>query len=957
MATSQAPAPQSTFRTVALVISSLAFVGFLLTMPMVLLYGGQILDLGWGAARVGGKMTVTQVAPGGPAEGRLLKGDTVIAWNGDRRVDRLAPIHYRRVTPFDNGYTLTVVRDGRELAVPLTMSRRYDRDIFLLTGSFLAAASVWIVVATMIALFRPDQTLSRAAYAAGMGMGLFMLSFARGPSTELLPAWWRTALSFVFPFVPMHLAVGYDFYMRFPAGITTTAPWRVIRIALYAVCAALCVTGPLLDTVVLAIAPGRYLDAREAVLPILPLLRWPANVIYPFAGLAIVAVVTRNYRAVTREDDRRRLRWVLWGTVVGLFPFLVLQISTLIATLGGPPVDFRRWNPLVNLATALIPISFGYAIIKHHVFDITFVVRRGLRYLLAKNALRFLLAAPIAGLAYGLIAPRDQPLGQLLWSNSLYLYLIVAAIASLRFRRELTRWLDRRFFREAYDRERILVELIDQVESLESASGVSKLVSQQLEAVFHPQSLFIWYREGDRPNLTLSYSSGGYIHSVELSPASPLLQLAERASGVIELPLAESDPLPRAEREWLDEAGVRLIVPMAGLERHMAGVLMLGDKKSDEPYSSDDLRLLQAIARQIAVGRENVRLKERVDRDRQLRHDVLAHLDTAHINVLKECPLCGSCYDASVTACATDGAELTLSLPIERTVDGKYRLDRLIGKGGMGAVYEAADLRLARSVAIKIMLGRNFGNRQALKRFEREAQASARLTHPNIVTVFDYGAVGADGAFLVMELVQGRTLRAEFERRGSLPPAVAAAWLAQICEGVAAAHERNVIHRDLKPENVLIAAMATGGDRVKVLDFGLAKIRAAGEDSGLTQPGVIMGTAAYMAPEQLAGGEVDQRADVFALGVMAAEAVTGQRPFRGRTYDELLRSISNDPITLQGDGPGLRRLEAVLRSAMASDRAGRYSSVADLAGDLIPALKELSVSTPDPSAETTLPRT
>ena len=162
---------------------------------------------------------------------------------------------------------------------------------------------------------------------------------------------------------------------------------------------------------------------------------------------------------------------------------------------------------------------------------------------------------------------------------------------------------------------------------------------------------------------------------------------------------------------------------MTGSDRHLVGLLMLGDKKSEEPYSPDDLKLLQAIARQIAVARENVRLKDRVDEDRRIRHDVLAHLETGLVSLLKECPSCGACYDASVTACAADGAELQLSLPVERTIDGKYRLDRLLGKGGMGAVYEAADLRLARPVAVKIMLGRAFGDRQALRRFEREAQA------------------------------------------------------------------------------------------------------------------------------------------------------------------------------------------------------------------------------------------
>jgi tRNA A-37 threonylcarbamoyl transferase component Bud32 len=703
-------------------------------------------------------------------------------------------------------------------------------------------------------------------------------------------------------------------------------------------------------------APHRVVAVRDALLPIDRWLQWPAGLVFPLGGLAIIAVVTRNYLAVQREDDRRRLRWVLWGTVLGLAPFLTFQLSALAMRIAGTPANFGRWNPMVNLATVLIPISFGYAIIKHHVFDITFVVRRGLQYLLAKNALRILLTLPIAGLAYGLLVHRDRPIGQLLWTNSIYLYLIGAAILSLRFRAQLTRWLDRRFFREAYDRERVLVELIDNVEKLESASSVSKLVSHELEAVFHPQCLFVWYREGDKQNLTLSYSSGGYIHAVELAPTSPLLQVSERASGIIELPMTEGDALPRAEREWLDEAGVRLIVPMIGTERHLAGLLMLGDKKSEQPYSSDDLKLLQAIARQIAVARENVRLKERVDQDRRLRHDVLAHLETGHINVLKECPTCGVCYDAGVAVCASDGTELTLSLPIERTIDGKYRIDRLIGKGGMGAVYEAADLRLARSVAVKVMRGRSFGDRQALRRFEREAQACARLTHPNIITVFDFGAVGADGAFLVMELVQGRTLRHELERRGHLPPAIVGAWFAQICEGVAAAHERHVIHRDLKPENVLIATTATGGEIVKLLDFGLAKVRNATEETGgLTNPGVVLGTAGYMAPEQLTGADIDQRADIFAIGVMVAEAIVGQRPFRGRNFTELLMSILHDPISLGGTGVDRRRLETILRRATAHDPAARYVSVASFVADLLPAVYALPTVFPGADAQTAAP--
>jgi GAF domain-containing protein len=434
---------------------------------------------------------------------------------------------------------------------------------------------------------------------------------------------------------------------------------------------------------------------------------------------------------------------VVGGTVVGLVPFLAIQVTNLTGQLLGTPLNLQPFFAPANLATTAIPLSFGYAIIKHRVFDITVVVRRGLQDLLAKNALRALLLLPAAGLAYGLLAHRQEPMGRLLLTNSPYVYLIVAALLSLRFHARLTRWLDRRFFREAYDRERLLLRLIEDLDTLESASSVSKLVSHELEAAFHPACLFVWHREAERPALALSYSSGGYLHSTELGASSPLRELALGATGVIELPLAHADRLPMADRAWLEESRVRLLVPIKSDNRELLGLLMLGDKKSEEPYSGEDLKLLQAIARQIAVGRENLRLKERVHEDRRIRHDVLAQLETGLVSLVRECPSCGTCYDADESRCPTDGAELQLSLPVERTIDRKYRLERLIGRGGMGAVYEAADLRLGRRVAIKILVGRGFGDHDALRRFEREAHACASLAHPNIVTVFDYGGAGA----------------------------------------------------------------------------------------------------------------------------------------------------------------------------------------------------------------------
>ena len=172
-----------------------------------------------------------------------------------------------------------------------------------------------------------------------------------------------------------------------------------------------------------------------------------------------------------------------------------------------------------------------------------------------------------------------------------------------------------------------------------------------------------------------------------------------------------------------------------------------------------------------------------------------------------------------------------------------------------------------------------------------------------------------------------------------------------------AAHKQRIVHRDLKPGNVLVTTSQADADVTKVLDFGLAKMAAIDEadGGGLTRPGVVMGTVGYMAPEQLTAGDIDERCDVFALGVMAAEATTGRRPFRGRTHEESLAAIRHEPLRLEREGPEWRRLEAVLQRAVAADRSDRHRSVATFIRDLLPALRTLShdAVTAAPDAETT----
>jgi serine/threonine protein kinase len=325
---------------------------------------------------------------------------------------------------------------------------------------------------------------------------------------------------------------------------------------------------------------------------------------------------------------------------------------------------------------------------------------------------------------------------------------------------------------------------------------------------------------------------------------------------------------------------------------------------------------------------------------------VLARLDDRSVSLLKECAVCGRCYDGATERCDADGAEVTLTLPVERTLDGKYRLERALGRGGFGAVFEASDLRLHRRVAVKVMMGSLFGDRTALRRFEREARAAARIDHRNITRVHDYGAVGSGGAFLVMELVAGRTWRAELQRSGVVPPARSSEWFRQLLDGLQFAHSMGIVHRDLKPENVMIVSpkpddkQRAEADELKIMDFGLAKVLEAG--TGVTESvsvaGQAMGTLGYMAPEVLTGGVVDERADIFAIGVMVVETLTGSRPFRGSTQQEIFLALLQSEYHLQGESAEIRALDVILQRCLAKDVRDRYSAAAELAKDLVPAL-------------------
>ncbi len=273
-------------------------------------------------------------------------------------------------------------------------------------------------------------------------------------------------------------------------------------------------------------------------------------------------------------------------------------------------------------------------------------------------------------------------------------------------------------------------------------------------------------------------------------------------------------------------------------------------------------------------------------------------------------------------------------------VGGKYRIEGLLGQGGMGAVYRAVHLVSDKRVAVKWMLPVHEAPEELSERFVREARATARIDHPNVVDVYDVGS--QDGSvYLVMELLHGESLAERLER-GPLPQTEAVALLMPALRAVAAAHAQGVIHRDLKPDNIFLCEGPDGEPREpKVLDFGISKIAAGSDlrDLDLTQSGTVMGTPFYMSPEQVRGlRDVDARGDVYAFGVILYEMLTGACPFDADTYNELILKIVTEEATplLSLNAEVDPILAAVIARAMSRDREQRYPSVAELAADLEP---------------------
>ncbi len=845
----------------------------------------------------GGRAAVVFVAPGLPgARAGIEAGDVMVAIAG-RPLSTL--FHWRATmenVEAARPLTIEVARDGVRREVQLELQpnwRGWSAGNWLTFGIKLTAQIVTFSLALLVAVRRPRERVAivGALFLAVMAVTNFIPVLAVDPHSPALAPGGAAVWRGLPPWLGAPLWVGFllfstgpllqlQFFAEFPRPAFRTARGWWIWFLLW-------------SPVIVVGVPGLlYYGYQEVYNPASLALGLP-DWFTLFAGTAVILTVSASmvllvlsFRRLADRSERRRLRVLVAGAFVGLAGITPVAMAGFFnlpawagAALRSPAALFCS-----NVLFLILPVSFAYAILRHQVFDVGFILRQGLQYALARGLVVSLVPACAVVLALDLFVHGDQPFRTIVLSRG-WAYGAVAAVALLAHVRR-RRWLDaidRRFFRERYDAQRLLSKVVEEIRHAKSLQDVAAEVVGHVAAALHPQYVAVLVREPSDPaHRVLASVPAQGIH-LSLSRDSKLTALARLLGRPLDVGPGQSAwisrQLPPEEGEVVRHSGLALLLPVATPADGAEVLLALGAKRSDEPYSSDDQELLGAIAASLAL------LIERPGAGRST-------------GGFAECPSCGECSTGGGTVCAGDGSPLTeVSLP--RVLAERYRLDRRLGRGGMGTVYEATDLELGRRVAVKVIREELVGSRAAADRFRLEARAAAGFSHPNVVVVHDFGVVRDTRAFLVMELLRGSSLRDVLRREGRLTPARAVAILHDLASAVDAAHARQLVHRDLKPENVFLAGDGAAA-QVKLLDFGVAKFLAGGgemETAVGTAPGQIVGTVHYMGPEQLRGSAAGIECDLWAIAVMAYEMLAGSLPFEGSTAADYQSSVLSGRLT------------------------------------------------------------
>ncbi len=404
-------------------------------------------------------------------------------------------------------------------------------------------------------------------------------------------------------------------------------------------------------------------------------------------------------------------------------------------------------------------------------------------------------------------------------------------------------------------------------------------------------------------------------------------------SHLVEVSDSELAPPDMTELTKLEKDGVlyrstAVLIPVRGQSGKLFGVM--GVATGSGQFGETEEHLVTNFARHLGGSLELGEMRMQLARSAAQRRATEQDLLQSGVDLLQLCPVCSRCYTQFIQRCADDNTLLSPpAWPLPYRVAQRYRLQRLVGEGGMGTVFRAIDERLGREVAVKVMKQEHFHNESARVRFEAEARLVAKLDHPSVIGVFDSGEVEGGSLFMVMEWLDGKDLACVLEEHGPGAPRQVATLLRQAGAALSAAHEAKLVHRDVKPENIFVL-VRDGRIDVKVLDFGVAK--ELNEDHKLTRTGSLIGTPLYMSPEQVTNKQVDARSDTYSLATVAYEALTGRRTIMSNSFADVVLAVTGDsPPALSEFLRCSPDLDATFGAALAKDPNQRPQTTAEWA--------------------------
>ncbi|MCU0619271.1 MAG: hypothetical protein MUF40_05125, partial [Gemmatimonadaceae bacterium] len=628
--------------------------------------GGRQKPLGWVPQRADTQWIVGRVDPRGPAAGRLVPGDVIVAIDGDSAAARLGPRWFLRDSPDRTRYAITIVRAGERLEQAVDWPVVVDAGERAWQWVHIATAYVYLAVALLIGLGRPDSAPARrSALSTGLSLGFFVTLVFETDVGIVAHVPLAVALTY-YVVRPLHLLASYRFMLHFPVETRSTGRWWWFNRAIVVAGVALWLPS-VYGAALRALGPERATSIAAAQFPFSLVHDAIVNSLhFVFAaamGVANAAVVWRNYKQVPSPDLQRRLRWVSIGIAAGMLPIVLFMPILVLRALDPGGQRLSTLVHIANLVTVAIPLSVAYAVLRHRVLGISVVIRTGLRYLLARRFLQGLLLLPLVALVALVVSNRGRTIGELLVGPAAlsYVALLVLTGLALRYRAALMQRIDRRFFREAYQQDQLFVALAEAVTQAADVPALARLLSSQLSAALHPERVLALARQSGR-SLEVAYSSEGRGTPLSVEEAGiPVDEL--RDVGGVAL-LHEIPTLTEAGRATMRALGLRLVVPVRGPNEGLVGLLLLGDKRSEEPYTRNDRRLLETAAAQTGVVWENLQLRAALQREQAVRRTLVDRLGADAATMTMECPACGRCFDGDAARCPDDASTLVPSLPV-----------------------------------------------------------------------------------------------------------------------------------------------------------------------------------------------------------------------------------------------------------------------------------------------------